>query len=243
MVRVFKEFEILLVPRRSGEIMIGELRTSYFDPEKREYISMNSKPIRLQVLPGVKQTSIGEERLKSGEKKKILPAIAMEWNPEFKPRSSFLFIWIFVGIVALVVLAVKLAFGLGLFIKSVSLEEIIETRFHRLNQLAEEGSWRPLGIETVNTVYQVMGHVSGEGGVSEEIEKALSRMTPSLRREMEEPMRKSIEFFGLLGFGPQSYVRDFKDKEEAKGKIDELKEFLLKASRWDKGGDEFESRK
>ncbi len=236
----FKEFDILLIPRQAGETMIGEMRTSYFSPEKEEYISINSKPIRLTVLPGVKQNSMGEERLKSETKKKTLPGIAMEWNPEFEPENPYLFVWIFIGILLVMILLAKWVIDAGLLVKKISLEDIIERRFHGMEPLLVKSRWRELGIEVTNTVYHVMGHVSGQRGAGEELEGVLAKIAPSVRREIEEPLRKSMDFFGLLGFGPKSFVHEFKDSEQVKTKLNELKKLLFKASRLMKGLDDID---
>ena len=239
----FKEFEVLLIPRQPGEIMIGELRTSYFDPERREYISVNSKPIRLTVLPGAKQGSIGEERLKSEEKKKTLPPIIMEWNPEFEQKPSYLFIWIFVGILGLMILLTKWVIDLGFFIKKVSLEDLIHRRFNRMEVLLVKSRWKDLGVEATNTVYHIMGHISGQRGASEEIDGVLAKTAPSVRREIEESLRKLMDFFGLLGFGPKSFVHEFKDSKQVKAKLSELKKLLLKASHLIKETDDSDREK
>ena len=239
----FKDFEILLIPRQAGEIVIGELRTSYFDPEKREYVSINSKPIRLTVLQGIKQGSIGEERLKSKVKKKALPGIAMEWNPDFEPGSSYLFIWIFVGILGLMVLLTKWAIDLGLFVKKVSLDDIIQRRFNRMEIFLAQSRWKDLGVEATNTVYLVTGHIAGQRGAGEEIEGVLAKIAPSVRREIEEPLRKLMDFFGLLGFGPKSFIAGFRDSKQVAVKLGELKRLLLRASQLMKGLDESDKDK
>lgn len=238
----FKEFEILLIPRQAGEIVIGELRTSYFDPEKKEYVSINSKPIRLTVFQGAKQGSIGEERLKSKAKKKILPGIAMEWNPDFEPKPSYFFVWIFVGVLGIMILLAKGAIDFGFFIRKVSLDEIIQRRFSRMETFLTQSRWKDLGIEATNTVYYVMGRISGQRGASEEIDGVLAKIAPSVRREIEEPLRKLMDFFGLLGFGPKSFVREFKDSKQVTIKLGELKKLLLRANQLMKGLDESDKK-
>ena len=203
---------------------------------------MNSKPIRLTVLPGVKPDSMGEERLKSEPKKKALPGIIMEWNPEFELSSSYLFVWVFVGVLGLMVLLTKWVIDIGLFVKKISLEEIIQRRFNRVEVFLAKKQWRNLGIEVTNTVYYVMGRISGQGGAGEEIDGVLAKMPPSVRREIEEPLKKLMDFFGLLGFGPKSFVREFKDSLQVGTNLDKLKGLLLKANRLTKELDEFDKK-
>ena len=230
----FKEFEVLLIPQKAGPLVIESLKSSFFDTKKGEYVSLKSEPISLTVLPGTKQASIGEERLKS-DKKKALPEIMTEWNPDFKKSRSTLFLWPILFILAFLILIGKAIVDSGWFNKKPSLEEVVKARFSRIERLHGKAQVRKVGIEVTNAVYLVLGDLSGEGGASEELEKMLAKMIPSVRREIEAPLRKLMDYFGVLGFGPKSYVKEFKDQAGLKNKIEELKKLLLKACELSKG--------
>jgi hypothetical protein len=47
-----KVFEQILVPARSGQLEIPALAFSYFDPEKRQYITCRSQPLGIKAAPG-----------------------------------------------------------------------------------------------------------------------------------------------------------------------------------------------
>ncbi len=230
----FKEFEVLLIPKKAGPLVIDSLRSSFFDPKKGEYISLQSEPIQLTVLPGSKQQSIGEERLKAKEKK-TLPGILSEWNPDYRPASRSLFLWPFLFGIAVLVIIGKALWDSGLLVKNLSLEEIIKIRFSNIDKLIAKNQIRKVGIAATNTVYQVLGDISGEGGASEELDKLLAKTIPSVRREIEVPLQKLVDYFGVLGFGPKKYVTEFNDQEGLKTKVDELKLLLLTACRLSKG--------
>ncbi len=231
----FKEFEVLLIPTESGPLTIDSLKSSFFDPKKEQYISLQSEPIQLSVQPGSKQQSIGEERLKSDVKKKVLPDLAMEWDPTQKAGSSKFFIWPFLFGLAFLLLLAKSIRDSGILNKNPSLDEIIGLRFGKIDRLLEKGQTRKVGIEATNTVYLVLGELSGEGGASEELDKLLAKTTPSVRREIEDPLTKLVDYFGVLGFGPATYVKEFKDQKGLKQKIADLKGLLLKACQLSKG--------
>jgi hypothetical protein len=56
-----KTFEYVLVPRKSGQLVIPAVEVSYFDSGARAYRTLRSEPIALEIKPGEK-----EERLSSG---------------------------------------------------------------------------------------------------------------------------------------------------------------------------------
>lgn len=231
----FKEFEVLLIPAETGELTIGSLRSSFFDPSKKEYVALTSDPIRLQVLPGSKQQSIGEERLKADQKKKSLPGLIKDWDPTWRAGSSKMYIWIFAYVLALIILLGKYIIDSGVFRKEPTIEEVIGLRFSRIDKMLDKNMKRKLGIEVTNTVYQVLGELSGEGGANEELDKILAKTTPSVRREIEKPLRKLMDFFGVLGFGPLEYVKQYDKKDELYKNVAELKRLLLKACSLSKG--------
>ncbi len=225
----FKEFEVQLIPRETGELIIGEMTTSYFDPKKGEYVTQISKPIRLTVLPGVQQESIGEDRIESDVLKKALPMPVTEWNPDFTVRADKSYLWFFAFAFAILALLTKLIIDLGLFVKKLSLDEIIQNRFKGIEKHLSKKAFRKLAIEVTNTVYLIMGELSGEGGSNEELDKVLAKSPPSVRREIEQPLRKLMDYFGVLAFGPKSYVEQFKDEEQLKLKLKEVQALLIKA--------------
>ncbi len=235
----FKEFEVLLIPNKPGPLKIEALQSSYFDPKKREYISLSSQPFELQVLPGAKQESIGEERLKSDKKKVVLPGLVKEWNPDYVVRSSKYIYWSLLYILVLIVLLGKLVKDSGILIKNPSIEEVIAKRFDKIDRLLSKEKYRAVGIEATNTVYKVLGDLTGEGGANEQIEKVLSKTDPSVRREIEEPLKKLMDYFGVIGFGPLSYVKDLKDSKGLNVKVKELKSLLLNACHLSKGNESF----
>ncbi len=231
----FKEFEVLLIPKNPGPLTIAPLRSSFFDPKTAKYVSLESDEISLTVLPGSKQQSIGEERLKSDQEKKVLPQIAAEWNPNYQAAGRTLFVWPLLYLIAILFLVYKAIVDSGLLNRKPSLEDILKIRFGKMDRLLAKTQLREVGIEATNTVYLVLGELSGEGGASEELEKILAKTAPSVRREIEEPVKKLMDYFGVLGFGPASFVKDFKDKSGLKKKVEELRKLLLKACQLSKG--------
>ena len=231
----FKEFEVLLIPNTPGPLSIKPLKTAYFDPQKKEYVELTSQPIELTVLQGTKQQSMGEERLKSTEEKKSLPSVVKTWDPQYTYRASKLMYWLILFPLALLILLAKFFIDSGFFVRNPSLEEKVNQRFGRIDRMLDKNQFRKVGIEATNTVYLVLGDLSGEGGANEELEKILAKTAPSVRREIEQPLRKLMDYFGVLGFGPKSFVKDFKDNKTLKEKTKELKKLLIKACQLSKG--------
>lgn len=225
----FKEFEVLLIPRESGELIIGEMRTSYFDPRQGQYVSLLSKPIRLTVLPGTQQESVGEDRIRSDEFKKVLPMPVTEWTPNYVVRTGRSQYWLIAYLLIFFILLFKWLKDTGRLQKKLSLQDTIQLRFQQMEKLLQKKAYRPVAIDATNTVYLILGELSGEGGSNEEFEKVLAKTPPSVRREIEQPLRKIMDELGVLAFGPKSYLDQFTDQEGLSKKLQDLKSILLNA--------------
>jgi hypothetical protein len=227
----FKEFNVLLIARQAGDLEIPALKASFFDPKQARYVTLSSQPIRLNILPGAKPDSLGEERLQTQEPEvKTLPVARTTLSESRPRRGSPLMIWglLFAGVVLWLV--GKLLYDLGYFSRPPSLQEVLESRFKEMDELAAKGDWRKLGIQATNTIYFTLGQISGEGGASEELDKVLSKVAPSVRREIEAPLRQLMDYFGVLGFGPKEFLKTIKDDQVIKQKVSDLKTNLNKAA-------------
>lgn len=54
-----KVFKTVLVPRVSGELTIPPVRLSYFDPQKKQYATAETAPIRIKAAPGDASAAVG----------------------------------------------------------------------------------------------------------------------------------------------------------------------------------------
>ncbi len=52
-----KTYDYLIIPRESGDFALNHLSFSYYDPEKKQYVSIPSPEMKLTVLPGDENSS------------------------------------------------------------------------------------------------------------------------------------------------------------------------------------------
>lgn len=233
----FKEFEVLLIPREPGELTIKGLTSSFFDTKAKKYVSLKTENIRLNVLPGTKQLSMGDQRLEAEGETKSLPGVATQWDPQFTPSKPKLFLWMFAFAFGFLVLMGKAIYDMGWLTKKPDLKDQLKIRFSKVDKLIGKSQLREVGIEVTNIVYMVLGDISGLGGANEELDKVLGKTAPSVRREIEDPLRKLMDYFGVLGFGPKSFVDKIKDTSEVSKKVNEMEKLLMKAIRLTQGSD------
>ncbi|MCM2282548.1 MAG: hypothetical protein NDI61_11960, partial [Bdellovibrionaceae bacterium] len=105
----------------------------------------------------------------------------------------------------------------------------LNTRFRKVNERLGSKDWRGVGVEITNTVYFVLGEVSGQGGANVELEKLMRQAPPSVRREIGEPVLKLMDSFQALSFAPESLVTQLQEPERVKKMVNEMQGLMERA--------------
>jgi|GEM_PF-1132930 len=64
-----KSFDLSIVPQKSGEMNLGAISFSFYNPGKGRYETVSSEPVALNILPGRQSKSTGEVKFDSDDKK------------------------------------------------------------------------------------------------------------------------------------------------------------------------------
>ena len=106
------------------------------------------------------------------------------------------------------------------------LREILARRYKTLDKTLQTGDLRGIGTEMTNLFSVVLGEIAGEAGASEEVEKVLERVPPSLRREFGDDIRKSHEIFQVLAFAPDEALGPLKEPERWRREVAGARDLL-----------------
>lgn len=230
----YKDFSLLMIPRREGDFTIPSLSVSIFDPVQKRYVSKTTEPVMVRVErgQGQNQTSsltlggAADEKLEANPK----PRLLVEWTEGTRVSSSrqtIGFVGLFGFVFALLFWRARTELGFGQ--RKKDLLRALKSRMRRVRDKVDSGDWRAVGVEMTNTVYFVLGAVSGEGGANVELEKLLLKAPPSVRREIAEPLTKQMETFQILTFAPDEVVGRLKEREQLKKAVQQMQELMEKA--------------
>ncbi len=233
----YKDFNLLLVARNQGEFTIPSVSVSIFDPLKRVYVTRKSEPIKIHVGLGSQDPNVKNSPLFQGQvdpavaaKKEFKPQLETAWHSSRAPnRKLEALIFIFILLSVFSSLAIKARSELGWGEKKRDLLKQTRWRFKRIRSRISKISAREAAVETTNAVYFILGQLSDEGGATQEIEKLLMLIPPSVRSELGGEINKSIEKLQMLSFAPDSVVGHLKDPAEVKKLIAEIENVLEKA--------------
>jgi len=233
----YKDFSIQLIPRREGEFTLPALSVSIFDPRAKQYVTKTTEPVRVIVAKGAQQAS-DDQMMKNGgsggsaSKPKVdaPPQLLVELkHPMTLSRTEFMFGFPALLVLMFVTLSFKARNELGWGAKRADLQRRLRARLRRVDARAAAGDWRGVGVEMTNTVYFVLGEISGEGGASTELDKLMKKAPPSVRRELAVPLAKQMDIFQVLSFAPESVVGDLKSPERMRAAVSEMTALMEKA--------------
>lgn len=219
----FKEFQVYLIPRQEGELVLPEMKVSYFDPEDESYHEITAPSLTLNVLKGSGQQGLASSRLQKQKDKEPLQIIS-QWEPSSKdPRPN--------GILWAVFFLASTVGGFGFaavqlewFRKQVSFSERLKERVREMDRLLAAKDWRQLGVQGTNCIYFLLAEVSTEGGADVPFDQLIEKCPPSVRQQLGGELKKSLSQFHLLGFGPDGAVSQMaKDEEKVSAMVSGLK--------------------
>jgi hypothetical protein len=237
----YKEFNMLLIPRRSGEFIIPPIAMSVFDPVSRKYISKQTDTLRFTAgkgsgAPGMASSSgansgagkgSGTGSAKSAHSEPALVAEYTSRTPMTRAQTSVGFGGLFIGIFLTLLWRAREELGWGEKKRDLLLQ--VQNRIKKARVGQSAGDWRRVGVELTNATSFVLGQTVGEAGANVPFEDMLKKAPPSIRRELAEPLRKLHEQCQILCFAPEAAVGKMRDPESLKDMIASSEKILIRA--------------
>lgn len=230
----YKEFEIILIPRKEGQVVLPSIEMGYFDPETAKYELAKTTEIPIEVLPGDRAAvtdsfKTGVNKAAPVEAPITLPALMADKSSYNRsPLQAQMITWfsVFGAILAALIGYSFVAFG---WRKS---NRDIKKELHRKLASVEKRMSQKLDKETfiqiTNIFYFVLGELAGEGGGSMEIRKLLDKMPTDIRRDYEKEILEIFEFFQTLSFAPEELIEKMRNPVDVKKNFERMKVVLTK---------------
>jgi len=234
----YRDFNVLIVPRQEGELTIPAITSSIFDPELGRYVQKTTEPIRVFATRAQGSTSADPSRLSEAttsaakKGKSDEPMLALDHRdgkPWLQPESRPMLLGVS-SVVLLLLLLLVAREELGWGQRRRDLQRRLQARFSRIDQKIQSLDLRGLGVEVTNTVYFILGEVSGQGGANVELDRLMLMAPPSVRQELAAPVLRLMESFQAMSFAPEETLTMFReDPERVKKLVSEMRALLEKA--------------
>ncbi len=228
----YKDFSILLIPRREGEFTIPAITVSMFDLVQKKYVTKSTDPVRVLVRRGSGPQAGGQSMADTAKKpaKDRIPQLLTEYKRPWTMTASerifgFSILFLFMG--GSLVFRARTQLGWGQ--RKKDLVRRLHARLRRVETELAKDNWRGVGVEMTNTVYFVLGEISGEGGANTQLEKLLLKAPPSVRREIGDPLMKQMDIFSVLSFAPESVVGELKNAQNIRRAVADMTKLMEQA--------------
>lgn len=216
----YKDFEILLIPRESGEIEIPSIQLSVFNPDKRSFETIQTQPLKLNVTEGKRTDQMpiaggagGAQQSSKSRASFRYPFISSLETSNAQSMALPSFFWWSLFSVSGVSILLHGLLVLGRTKRKETLRQVLNSRLKRLNQLLSKNDWRGFGAELSNSTYRILGLVVGSQAGSTELESLLREGPPSLRRELGDSLRQFLGEVEAVAFAPEEIAKSSAKKE------------------------------
>ena len=249
----FKEFEVLLIPRKEGPLEIPGVNFSFFNPKTGKYEQKQTDPVKLTITAATGEAGAAgksSNNFLGGEPKKaVAPTLALPAlieSPLLTKENAGLSLAFASGSVSAQaaglwalwsVLMASVFAGLGAFAyrelksesKLVSLRKKLDQQWKKVESAFAKNESKQVGIEIVNAFNLVLSEVSSHKSETQEITKMLERLDPERRAKLGSTLIQCYEEAQLLGFAPDSAVTELRQPERLKSLIQKSKQVLNQA--------------
>lgn len=225
----FKEFEILLVPRKEGEVIIPAFEFSHFDPEQKKYVTTMTEPLKLIITPGTGAPA-AQSKNNSGAKDDLKNELSLQAQPQIEIPESSLWIgpvrWnIYLGLFALAALALLISFYQKF--RTLNFEPalglITAKKMGLLQQNLQAANFRQVGVEGVNLIYLLAAYLSGQKSANQEWLEVTEKIPIQLKDKYLTSLASSFEYFQMLGFAPEAVHQSLVASKGIEAEIEKLK--------------------
>lgn len=238
--RSYKQFDVLLIPRQEGELEIPPFEVAMFNPAAGKYETRRTQAIKLNVVPNPNAgAGTAPQRLAdTGKPAPAAPSVPRAGDVLPEPVVAFsgaslgsrifhrIDVWAGLYLAVFAILGLKARGEFGTRDRRRDLREILNKRYKVLDKTVKGGDPRKIGAEVANLFSLVLGDIAGESGASQEVDKMLERIPPSLRRDFAAQILKKHEVFQVLAFAPTEALGELRDPARVRREVAEAKELL-----------------
>ena len=222
-----KEFEVLIVPKKEGPLVIPSFSLSTFNPKIGQYIAHKSSDFFISIKKESTGSNLGESFLNTAEegtKNSFLnysPLESFYW-PSFINYKNLVrfFVYLFCFFVSFLVIVF---FKKIILSREKSLKEKINNKLLMIQALLDKRDWQKACINMIQLGTYVLSASQIQDSPSD-WRSALKNLTPSLKEKYSSDFEKLLKELESLSFSPHSSSSDFalKQAKDLFGRIKSL---------------------
>ena len=203
-----KEFEILIVPKQEGQLIIPSFSLSTFNPKTNQYVSHKSQEFLISIKQGGANNNLGESFLNTADDNKFETDLLNKFPLERAYWPSFInyknLIRFFTALFCFILLSLT-----AVFLKKIisgrkkSLKEKVNDKFLTIQTLLDKKDWQTACINMIQLGTYVLSSFQIQDSLSD-WRQALKVLAPSLNEKYSAEFEELFKKLESLSFSPHS---------------------------------------
>lgn len=243
----YKEFEILLIPRKEGQMKIPAFELTYFDPQTKKYIADSTQELTLQITPGnpddskngsmarTDKTNVNEENIFKPQPILELPVESFSLMVYRWPIYFFVLLAGISGLLSYFLIQLKnLKFKPQFFID-------VKNKLNLIDRYFTANDYRKVGSEATNLIYILVANLAGQKRADQEMHLLINEIASKDQQLFLQRIMQLFDYFQLIGFSPDEVKEATLNKSPVKEQIMQLKiiaeEIVAKLRKQDKNNE------
>lgn len=226
----YKEFEILLVPKNTGDLKIPQITFSYFDPEQKKYITKSTESLDLKITEGLAEN----KNIQTGQTASGSAAAVEKITPVLEFPGSFSWmenrLKILFSILGFIVVVI-----MGLYLKDSfqiqqlpQFKKIVDHKLAQIEKSLAQNDDRKVGAEVVDLIYLLLAQLAQEKKAVTEWNQMIAKVPQNYRDQYEAQLSQKFEYFQMVGFAPDEVKALVIAQTPVKDSFSELKKLTSK---------------
>ena len=222
----YKEFEILVIPRKEGELKIPSIQFTYFDPSQKKYLSQATDELTVQITPGNPNLAGTTSSTSSGIAKNADAFVAQPilQLPEygFNLASQRLSIYGLVFLCGLIFSLLHFVRDFKKFSGGANAAVQMEAKMQLIEKYQKQNDLRKIGSESTNLIYLIVAHLAGQQKADQELHILMKEIPLRDQQKYLDSINRLFDYFQLLGFSPDEIMRSAVAKTPTNEAVAEL---------------------
>lgn len=223
----FKEFEVLVIPRKEGELTIPQMKFSYFDPIQKKYVLTETNEIKLNITAGEPNSGF-EQKSKNQSYEMNAPRFILEL-----PNANFSLLsykWHFY----VLVLIAGVLFQVLYFLREFKLIRIepeflnnVKNKQNKIESYLRQKDYRKVGTEATNLIYILVAALAGQKKADLEFHLLIKEISVADRQSFVPTLQNLFDYFQLIGFAPDEIFNITLNSKSVDSQVEMLKNLSL----------------
>ena len=225
-----KEYEMIIIPRQVGKIVVPSFELSTFDPDLSIYKTHILPSFTLQVRAAktnrgdneheqyFKSPTIQKDRQQNAPLAFLSPQL-LDAGKKITFFNSQIWglpgKWIF-WIAVYSVLFILFIYGIWriFFIKEkIGLSVMVEKYQRQVNQAISQQDWKTASVILLDLIYLFLSELVGQGRALRNLDVLLQQLSPSLRKNYASDIRQVVDNLERVGFAPAHIASRLRNRE------------------------------